>query len=1263
MRLRASCALLGLLFLTVLDSSECQLTVVRPDKDSTVTLSTELPLDQCAVCKVSGVTDTQTTCHSSLTLVPQEEVKLLFNCSQPPEQAFNVAITRVIECTKTACSPSTGETQPSILTEFTRTFTWELKMAEKTFVSLDILGQGLMESSQPCTDGFQYSVAISKTNSRTQYCQGGSVTRLDLPNEADVSLQVKTKGSSQICVVPGRRIKKPKVTQLSVVGAATARGRKMVITVDSSTTVVVRRDPKEPECEVCSVDGSTPNCSPTDKTLTNVDQLSLEFSCPKPQDMYSVKINKKIECTQSSCTPAAGEVDRNLFQDFKRAITWDISVPERTVLTLDFPAGGLKETSETETCQDGFQYSVSTTKNDRNVKTSYCKGGTVSHLNLLGATTVTVEVPKGGELDSAFTVKAALRGKCMKYEKQFIYRAVHQTYSLKLVLNDANALFGSRMMLVTPDPNTIIIIRRVIHEPDCSVCENKAPKPVCKQTQLTLKDPRNTSVEFTCPRPQDVFTVEINRQIDCTATSCSGDIVQAESSLFPDFNRTFTWDVKVLSIQAFELDFLESGMRQISNKETCPDEHTYSLLIYLRTGPATIGTFCKGGTVTTILARYKGRVSLEVPGDRKLDPFEFKLNVGPETNNDTIFFLCLSPVMAIVKVNLPRGVSNTDFTTANYPHGFPDNQQMQWNFTVPGMHNYTMEFLDHTAPECLNNKVEVEYQKEGKKVTKLTLTDPQPERQQGNFTMVLKNCETNTTLQGLNLKYRVSVMRSGHPVVSTVDLTKYQGVSLQIEKVGNDPNCEMSINSKVQEKINVPAGTKATLSFLDCPNEDVRLTASEIIGCQNVALCPSTLLVVPQLASSLPMPLHSFTWHISIPEDGTVDLVSPTGSLKQSLPGQECQQSISLHVPGDNGFSVGDFCFNGVIQKVQMHTNVSVTATMWDFSKNREPFLNVSFSQEIPETIIYRVSQNTLSSTLLATPNWPEGMSPSSTVSWIVTFPSQYQAHMRFVNISQPKCKDAHTSINVKMLGQEEEILSHREDQQAENKLMVPLMVPQSFYLNMSNCLPEGGNFGALTEIVLQKKSNLLAIVLGTLGALLLLLAVLAAVCIIIKKKKRMNKESSAYIGRGSIFRPGDRHFTKTRSENESHVYDSIDETMVYGHLLSGDSSYTGSLQDRYNGMQVDSYKTFTGPTDTPLPVIKEPDPEPEMNQYTFLDPSESFIPSRPRTPINRQDSLGFQDSRMVDNQLYTFKSTGDINTIRLSCADLEPQPLPEESL
>lgn len=145
-------------------------------------------------------------------------------------------------------------------------------------------------------------------------------------------------------------------------------------------------------------------------------------------------------------------------------------------------------------------------------------------------------------------------------------------------------------------------------------------------------------------------------------------------------------------------------------------------------------------------------------------------------------------------------------------------------------------------------------------------------------------------------------------------------------------------------------------------------------------------------------------------------------------------------------------------------------------------------------------------------------------------------------------------------------------------------------------------------------------------------------------------------MGKGNIFRPSDRHFTKTRSDNDAHVYDYIDDSLVYNHLL-GLSASTDNKQDFRSGVQVDYYKTFTGATDGALPFVKEPDPEPELKPYkTFLDPSETFLPSRPRTPIGRQDSLGFQDRRMMDNELYTFKSTGEFNTIRLSGVNLEPE-------
>lgn len=149
-----------------------------------------------------------------------------------------------------------------------------------------------------------------------------------------------------------------------------------------------------------------------------------------------------------------------------------------------------------------------------------------------------------------------------------------------------------------------------------------------------------------------------------------------------------------------------------------------------------------------------------------------------------------------------------------------------------------------------------------------------------------------------------------------------------------------------------------------------------------------------------------------------------------------------------------------------------------------------------------------------------------------------------------------------------------------------------------------------------------------------------------------MSNRSSIYIPKGLASLPGDASFPKTRVNNESHVYTSIDDTMVYGHLLQQDGGGPG----HFNGHQVDSYQTFTGPMDkTVKDTGYEEDAErrPDKDKYcTFLAPSDTFIPPRPHTPLGPVDSMAYEDRRMVDNVLNTFKTPGDPNPVRLSAAE-----------
>ncbi|KAG7469869.1 hypothetical protein MATL_G00133440 [Megalops atlanticus] len=788
----------------------------------------------------------------------------------------------------------------------------------------------------------------------------------------------------------------------------------------------------------------------------------------------------------------------------------------------------------------------------------------------------------------------------------------------------------SRTLTLTPDQGTTITISRRVSGSKCTVCTVEGPKQQC-YTAVTLTG--TTTVEFKCSHPEQLFRVDIHVDIACTEKSCSRDIVQGESLPFLDFNRTFTWDLKTDHSRSFEVAFSEVGMRQILPSEKCPDQHTYTFTVYQATGPATIGTFCRNGSITTILALSKARVLLEVPGGRKLDPAVYNVSVGTEIKT-----------FAVVEVALPRGSSAADFFSPNYPNSFPDDDLMTWDFELLPRHFATVHFLNYTKPECMKKDAVVEYHRPGKFTIVKELEDPQPTGRQGDFSLFLRNCEMErgTNASGLSLHFQVSVARS-RPEFCTVDLRTEKGLVLHIEKDAKS-NCELKQDSVIQDKITVSSG-KATLSFQDCLSKDLNLTISKTIECLQWEKCPvgQVPLAVPALETCLPKPLRKITWHLQAPDGGTVELLPSSGSLRQSLPGQRCNSSFSLTVAEDSGVTVGSFCPLGPIRKVQIHGSVSITVTPTgskDLSQASKPFFNISFSKEIRERYMFTVSPEKDTSMILGTPSWPAGMKSSSTVSWLVSVPPEYQAELVFTDISQPKCRNGHTSIKVQTLGSKEEMFSRREDEKAE----VKLTVPESFYLNMSNCQPENGEFNVLSQITLQKKTSLLlGIILGTVGALLLLmLIVLIIVCVVIRKKKRqMAHAVSIYNPNGNTYLPGHPLFPKTRADNESHIYASIDDTMVYGHLLQ-ESSYPVPMNSYHGTPQVDIYRSFTGPVEAPPPPlphdrVMKPHTEienPEVDVYRpFVDPSESVLPV-PHHPVSHEDSMGIED--MVDNELYT---------------------------
>lgn len=700
--------------------------------------------------------------------------------------------------------------------------------------------------------------------------------------------------------------------------------------------------------------------------------------------------------------------------------------------------------------------------------------------------------------------------------------------------------------------------------------------------------------------------------------SCSGHIIPTDSGSLPflDFTRRFIWNLTASPPKAFRIDFTDAGLRQIYPSERCPDSHTYTLQALQTTGTVAVGKYCRMGSITSAQILNQGRFTLEIPARQKLISSQFSVSVGEEIKS-----------LARVSVTLPKGTSSSELLSPNYPDTFPDDDVMEWYFQVPQKHKTAVHFLNLTQPQCLKKETAVEYHSKGRGALVLGLTDTQPTQTQGDFSLTLRNCEMDRrrSSSGLSLSIRVSASSTSSTVMCKVDVGRLEGLSLHIDKARPASDCVMKINSVTKEKITV--ASNSMLSFQDCLPDDVSVTATGVIGCSNFKDCPKTpvALLVPLLPSCL-APLSRVTWTLRPPQHGTVRLTSPTGPLKQSLPGQICNDSILFKVAEEGGGTVGHFCPRGVIQKIQVHTNVSVTWLSNMQGRIQRTYykyvLNASFEKEIPERYIFTVSPVKDTPVLLATPGWPVGMESYSTVSWIVSVPPKMEAHLMFANLSQPKCGNRHTNIRVKRVGSPEEDYSRREDEEAESEITVP----ESFYLNMSNCMPERGDFSVITKITLQKAPNrLLTIILSVVAALLVIFAVvLAVVCVVVrKKKKKLEHQVSVYNPNGTSFLPGPNGHPKSDDESEYHVYTSIEDTLVYTHLLKKGAEI-GVYGD------VDTYRPFPGHSDTQRPLVSKNSGADgaEVDAYRPFRPPSQQGPPLPNRPPSHIQSL-------VDNELY----------------------------
>lgn len=773
---------------------------------------------------------------------------------------------------------------------------------------------------------------------------------------------------------------------------------------------------------------------------------------------------------------------------------------------------------------------------------------------------------------------------------------------------------GVEKLTITPDRGTTLTISSP--SSDCKVCTVTGRTRKCAAS-LLLRDSTPVSVELECSKRQQVFDVEIVRNIECTAKSCNGNIVLTDSSSPPllNFNRKFTWNLKATAPKALKIDFTNTGLRQINPSQKCPDKHTYTLTAFRTTESVAMGKYCRTGAITDVQILRQSSFSLEVPAGQKLQSGLFSVSIGDEIKT-----------LARISLTLPQGGASLELLTPNYPDSFPDDDVMDWHIEVPAKHQTSVQFLNLIQPQCLYKETAMEYHGVGRAAVVVMLNQEQPVQSQGRFSMMLRNCKMDRSRAGspgLSFTIRLSATKTTSTVSCRVDLRKTPGLSLQIEKLRSASGCEMKQMSTTKDNITVLPNSDTQLSFQDCLPEDVQVTALRVIECYKLKDCPKTTisLSVPSVPSCLPAPLHRMTWTFTFPLNGTVEFTSPAAGLRQSLPGQSCNDSIVVKLAENDGTTIGNFCRQGVIQKVQIHTNMSVSLSCMKSGAlnmlTKTDLLKACIKDEISERYIFTVSPRKDTPLLLATPGWPVGMKSQSTASWIVSVPPKMEAHIMFPNLTQPKCRERHTNIKVQALNRQKPFYSRREDEEADNEITVS----ESFYLNMSNCEPERGDFTVMTKITLKKKP-LLTIIVSVVAALLVIfIIVLVAVCVVIrKKKKKLDRQVSIYNPNGTSFLPGYNGHPRPPDDDDSHVYASIEDTLVYTHLLR-----KGAEMGIYG--EHDTYRSYTGHTDSQKPLVsKDSAPDGvEVSTYQQFQQQPPSLPNRPPSHLKP----------MVDNEIY----------------------------
>uniref|UniRef100_A0A5F8HGZ6 CUB domain containing protein 1 n=1 Tax=Monodelphis domestica TaxID=13616 RepID=A0A5F8HGZ6_MONDO len=769
-------------------------------------------------------------------------------------------------------------------------------------------------------------------------------------------------------------------------------------------------------------------------------------------------------------------------------------------------------------------------------------------------------------------------------------------------------------------------------------------------SSLTINPGERAIFSFDCPQPEKHFVLEVQKNIDCMSGSCPFGEVQLQPSRLPALNRTFIWNVKANPRVGLELQFSRPRLRQILPGDTCSDSVTYTISSSLEKTVVNIGTFCSNGTVSRIKMQGGVKLELYLPWDQNRNFSGFNI-----TNHSSIKRLCIIE-------SVFEGEGSATLMSANYPKGFPEDELMSWQFVIPPHLRASVFFLNYTLSNCEKKEERVEYYIPGSHSNPevFQLGDQQPGNMAGNFNLSLQGCDQDSQNPGaLRLLFKVLVqhLQNEGNKVYTVDLSKEKAMSMTIEprtfKMSRsfDRACLICEGPrKCNPNVTLTAGHKHEISFLCDDMTRLWINAEKTISCTDIGYCTrkNYSLLVPSDIIQLPVELHDYAWKLLVPKDKISLQLTPTQKLQQHTHEKNCKTTFSYVLSsagqGQN-LHFGSFCPGGAIEKIQVKTNISVVLRTYSPGFSNESFrqgMTVTFIHSLKDEGVFTVTPDSKTKVYLRTPNWDRGLPPLTSVSWNISVPNHHVAHLTF---SKDRMGVSCETGRAFMIIQEQKAKAEEIVSRDDEPLPKPKDLHHNFWVNISNCSPMNGKQLDLEFCVslTPKKMDMTVIILAAVGGgatLLFALGLLACYAKKMSKKKKVSKGPAVgiYNGNTNTQMPGHvGKFQKGRKDNDSHVYAVIDDTMVYGHLLSGSNGSS-------TGPEVDVYRPFQGPMgdvppspppicsrvstrklhpEDPLPFLL---PESDGEPYTFSHPKPVEVKE------NRDNDIPLLEKKELEN-------------------------------